>query len=202
MIIEAISQGVLLGLSTGIFCLVTCAPVYVPFVLSEDRKLWGNILAVGEIATGRLIAYLLFGLILGIIGTQISGPWLNKAIGITMILLSVLMLIFVVTTKWPHFGLCKLSKKYVNYPAFFGFLTGINVCPPFLLAMSIALSYTSIAGSITLFGGFFVGTSFYLILLVPLGLAAKVESIRQIGLITTVMSGVLFLVLGLGYLLL
>jgi sulfite exporter TauE/SafE len=202
MIIEAISQGVLLGLSTGIFCLVTCAPVYVPFVLSEDRKLWGNILAVGEIATGRLIAYLLFGLILGIIGTQISGPWLNKAIGITMILLSVLMLIFVVTTKWPHFGLCKLSKKYVNYPAFFGFLTGINVCPPFLLAMSIALSYTSIAGSIFLFGGFFVGTSFYLIMLVPLGLAAKVESIRQIGMITAVMSGVLFLVLGLGYLLL
>jgi sulfite exporter TauE/SafE len=202
MIIEAISQGVLLGLSTGIFCLVTCAPVYVPFVLSEDRKLWGNILAVGEIATGRLIAYLLFGLILGILGTQISGPRLNEAIGITMILLSVLMLIFVVTTKWPHFGLCKLSKKYVNYPAFFGFLTGINVCPPFLLAMSIALSYTSIAGSIFLFGGFFVGTSFYLILLVPLGLAAKVESIRQIGLITTVMSGVLFLVLGLGYLLL
>jgi sulfite exporter TauE/SafE len=202
MIIEAISQGVLLGLSTGVFCLVTCAPVYVPFVLSEDRKLWGNILAVGEIATGRLIAYLLFGLILGILGTQISGPWLNKAIGTTMILLSVLMLIFVVTKKWPHFGLCKLSKKYVNYPAFFGFLTGINVCPPFLLAMSIALSYTSIAGSIILFGGFFVGTSFYLILLVPLGLAAKVESIRQIGLITAVMSGVLFLVLGVGYLLL
>jgi hypothetical protein len=68
--------------------------------------------------------------------------------------------------------------------------------------MSIALSYTSIAGSIILFGGFFVGTSFYLILLVPLGLAAKVESIRQIGMITAVMSGVLFLVLGLGYLLL
>jgi sulfite exporter TauE/SafE len=202
MIIEAISQGVLLGLSTGVFCLVTCAPVYVPFVLSEDRKLWGNILAVGEIAAGRLIAYLLFGLILGILGTQISGPRLNKAIGTTMILLSVLMLIFVVTKKWPHFGLCKLSKKYVNYPAFFGFLTGINVCPPFLLAMSIALSYTSIAGSIILFGGFFVGTSFYLILLVPLGLAAKVESIRQIGLITSVMSGVLFLVLGVGYLLL
>lgn len=202
MIIEAISQGMLLGLSTGIFCLVTCAPIYVPFVLSEDRKLWGNILAVGEIATGRLIAYLLFGLILGILGTQISGPWLNKAIGIAMILLSVLMLAFVVTKKLPHFRLCKMSKKYMNYPAFFGFLTGINVCPPFLLAMSVALSYASIAGSIILFGGFFIGTSFYLILLVPLGLAAKVENIRQIGLITAVMSGVLFLVLGLGYLLL
>ncbi|WP_243683797.1 hypothetical protein [Methanosarcina barkeri] len=51
-------------------------------------------------------------------------------------------------------------------------------------------------------GDFFVGTSFYLILLVPLDLAAKVESIRQIGLITAVMSGVMFLALGLGYLLL
>lgn len=202
MIIEAISQGMLLGLSTGIFCLVTCAPVYVPFVLSEDRKLRQNILAIGEIAMGRLIAYLFFGLILGILGKQIDGPWLNRAIGIAMVLLSVLMLAFVAVKKCPHFGLCKLSKKYVNYPAFFGFLTGINVCPPFLLAMSAALSYASIAGSILLFGGFFVGTSFYLILLVPLGLAAKVESIRQIGLITTVMSGIMFLALGMGYLLL
>ncbi|AKB56139.1 hypothetical protein MSBR2_3101 [Methanosarcina barkeri 227] len=151
---------------------------------------------------GRLIAYLFFGLILGILGKQIDGPWLNRAIGTAMILLSVLMLAFVVVKKWLQFGLCKLSKKYVNYPAFFGFLTGINVCPPFLLAMSAALSYASIAGSIFLFGGFFVGTSFYLILLVPLDLAAKVESIRQIGLITAVMSGVMFLALGLGYLLL
>ncbi|AKB45146.1 MULTISPECIES: sulfite exporter TauE/SafE family protein [Methanosarcina] len=202
MIVETISRGMLLGLSTGVFCLVTCAPVYVPFVLSEDRKLRRNILSIGQIAMGRLIAYLFFGLILGILGKQIDGPWLNKAIGSAMILLSVLMLAFVAVKKWPHFGLCKLSKKYVNYPAFFGLLTGINVCPPFLLAMSAALSYASITGSILLFGGFFVGTSFYLILLVPLGLAAKVESIRQIGLITTVMSGVMFLALGLGYLLL
>ncbi len=202
MIVETISRGMLLGLSTGVFCLVTCAPVYVPFVLSEDRKLRRNILSIGQIAIGRLIAYLFFGLILGILGKQIDGPWLNKAIGTAMILLSVLMLAFVAVKKWPHFGLCKLSKKYVNYPAFFGLLTGINVCPPFLLAMSAALSYASITGSILLFGGFFVGTSFYLILLVPLGLAAKVESIRQIGLITTVMSGVMFLALGLGYLLL
>ncbi len=119
-----------------------------------------------------------------------------------MILLSVLMLVFVAVKKWPHFGLCSLSKKYMNYPAFFGFLKGINVCPPFLLAMSAALSYASIAGSILLFGRFFIGTSFYLMLLVPLGLAAKVESIRQIGLITAVMSGVMLFILGLGYLLL
>jgi hypothetical protein len=68
--------------------------------------------------------------------------------------------------------------------------------------MSAALFYASIAGSILLFGGFFIGTSFYLILLVPLGLAAKVENIRQIGLITAIMSGVMFFILGLGYLLL
>ena len=201
MIVEAISQGLLLGLSTGVFCLVTCAPVYVPFVLSEDRKLRRNMLAIGELAMGRLIAYLLFGLIVGILGMQISGPWLNKAVGATMVLLSVVMLTFVMVKKWPHFGLCRLSNKYMNYPALFGFLTGINVCPPFLLAMSAALSYASIVGSVLLFGGFFAGTSVYLMLLVPLGLMSKVESIRLIGLITAVLSGVLFFALGLGYLL-
>jgi sulfite exporter TauE/SafE len=127
MIVEAISQGILLGLSTGIFCLVTCAPIYVPYVLSEDRKLQRNMLAIRELAAERLIAYLLFGLVVGILGTQINGPWLNKAVGVAMILLSVTMLTFVMVKKWPHFGLCRLSKKYVNYPFFFGFLTGINV---------------------------------------------------------------------------
>lgn len=201
MIVEAISQGLLLGLSTGVFCLATCAPAYVPFVLSEDRRLQRNLLAIGELAMGRLIAYLLFGLIVGTLGMQSSSSWLNKAVGIAMILLSVVMLAFVMVKKWPHFGLCRLSNKYVNYPILFGFLTGINVCPPFLLAMSAALSYASIAGSILLFGGFFAGTSVYLLLLVPLGLTTKVESIRLIGLITAVLSGVMFFALGLGYLL-
>jgi hypothetical protein len=67
--------------------------------------------------------------------------------------------------------------------------------------MSAALSYASIVASVLLFGGFFAGTSVYLMLLVPLGLMAKVESIRLIGLITAVLSGVLFFALGLGYLL-
>jgi sulfite exporter TauE/SafE len=119
--------GLALGLSTGVFCLVTCAPVYVPFVLSEDRKLRRNMLAVGELAMGRLIAYLLFGLIVGILGMQISGLWLNKAVGAAMVLLSAVMLTFVMVKKWPHFGLCRLSNKYMNYPALFGFQTGINV---------------------------------------------------------------------------
>jgi sulfite exporter TauE/SafE len=159
-------------------------------------------LAIRELVAGRLIAYLLFGLIVGILGTQIDSHWLNKAVGVGMIILSVVMLAFVMVKKWPHIGLCKLSKKYMNYPFLFGFLTGINVCPPFLLAMSAALSYASIAGSVLLFVGFFAGTSFYLILLVPLGFTAKVESIRLIGLITAVLSGVLFFVLGIWYMLL
>lgn len=201
MLVEAISQGLLLGLSTGVFCLFTCAPVFVPFVLSEERKLQRSLLAVGELAAGRLIAYLLFGLIVGLLGTQLSGPWLNKAIGAAMILLSIAMLAFVAVRRWPHFGLCRAGSKYVNYPVLFGFLTGINVCPPFLLAMSAALSFGSIAGSVLLFGGFFAGTSVYLALLVPLGLTARSENIRVIGLLTAVLSGILFLGLGLVYLL-
>jgi sulfite exporter TauE/SafE len=157
---------------------------------------------IKELAAGRLIAYLLFGLIVGILSMQINRSWLNKDVGVAMILLSVVMLAFVMVKKWPHLRLCRLSKKYMNYPLLFGFLTGINVCPPFLLAMSAALSYASITGSVLLFGGFFAGTSVYLMLLVPLSFTAKVESIRLIGLITAVLSGVFYFVLGIWYLLL
>lgn len=42
-----------------------------------------------------------------------------------------------------------------------GFLTGINVCPPFILAFSDAAFFTDIFSSILYFIAFFIGTAIY-----------------------------------------
>jgi sulfite exporter TauE/SafE len=200
LLAEASIQGFLLGLSTGPFCLATCAPAFVPFMMAEDRGLLQNAITLGELALGRLFAYLLFGLAVGYAGAKLNGPWLDKAIGMAMISLSAVMLLFVVSKKKPHLGLCRLSDKYSSFPVLFGFFTGINICPPFLLAISSAAGMGSLWGSVLLFGGFFIGTTIYLGLLMPLGFLGAYRQVRITGLITIVLSSIFFLGLGITYL--
>jgi hypothetical protein len=200
LLAEAAIQGFLLGLSTGLFCLATCAPALVPFIMAEERGPLHSAIALGELALGRLLAYLSFGLAVGYAGVKLNGPWLDEAIGIAMISLSTVMLLFVASRKMPHPGLCILRDKYFRFPALFGFLTGINVCPPFLLAISSAAAMGSLWGSVLLFGGFFLGTTIYLVLLIPLGFLGAYEPVRITGLITIVLSSIYFLGLGITYL--
>jgi sulfite exporter TauE/SafE len=201
MPLEVIAQGLLLGLSSGIFCLATCAPVFVPYMISEDRQLKQNVRVLGELSLGRLIAYLLFGLIVGYLGVSLEGPAMNKVVGLAMVLLSFMMAFYFVTRKWPELGICHIvNRKYLNFPLLFGFLTGINICPPFLLVSSAAIALGSVPGSVLMFGGFFLGTSVYLLLLVPVGFAGKVKDLQTIGTMTAVLSAALFLLMGIAYL--
>lgn len=202
MLEEAIAQGYMLGLSTGPFCLAACAPALVPFLMAEKRSLRQSAIALGELAFGRLLAYLSFGLAVGWAGIRLSGPWLDKAIGIAMISLSAVMLLFVAVAsrKMAHLSSCKFCGRYSRFPALFGFLTGINVCPPFLLAISSAAAMASLWGSVLLFGGFFLGTAIYLFLLIPIGLLGAYEPARIISMIALVISCVYFLGLGMTYL--
>jgi len=51
-----IQEGLLLGLSTGSFCAISCAPVAVPFIFSEEIKSWRhNVGLVGLMLLGKLV---------------------------------------------------------------------------------------------------------------------------------------------------
>ena len=70
--IKTLIEGTILGLTTGTACLVTCSPIYLPYLISEDRKLSKGIIAVLEISAGRFVSYLAFGAIAGYTGAQIA----------------------------------------------------------------------------------------------------------------------------------
>jgi hypothetical protein len=48
----------------------------------------------------------------------------------------------------------------------------------------------------SLFGGFFMGTSVYLLLLLPLGYLGRWENVRLIALMTALLSGIFFFLMG------
>ncbi len=198
----AVLQGLSLGLSTGLFCLAYCAPVFVPYVMAEERDLAHSARAIGELALGRLLAYLAFGAAVGYLGMQLEGPVLNKVVGGALILLSLLMLLYVARRNWPHLALCRwVDERFLRFPLLFGLLTGINVCPPFLLAISSALGLGSILLGMALFGGFFLGTSVYLVVLFPLGYLGRWPALRTVAWMTALLSGIFFLFAGLARLL-
>jgi sulfite exporter TauE/SafE len=195
--IAAIGQGLLLGLSTGAFCIASCAPVLVPYLIGTERTLRESAITLAELAAGRLAAYLLFGAAVGILALQLSPSLLRKIAGWAMIACAVLLLVSVTMHFRTGGWFCSLLKRpYATMPALLGFVTGINVCPPFLLALAAAAALGTVAGSILLFLGFFFGTSAYFLLFIPFCRAGKSETVRIIGQITAVLAGVLYFVLG------
>lgn len=199
--VDIILQGIFLGLSTGLFCLGFCAPVFVPLLMSENRRVVNCVKVVCELALGRLIAYLVIGAGAGYLGMLLEGPLSRKVVGGSMVVLSGLLLLFFVTRRWPHLNLCRrLNGHYFNFPMTFGFLTGINICPPFLIAISHTFGLGDLTKGILFFGSFFLGTSVYLVMLLPLGYLGRWESIHQIALMATLISGVFFFLMGIAQL--
>ena len=66
-------EGFFLGLSTGLYCLGACAPVFVPYLLAEGSGGRFQARAVAEFMAGRLAAYLLFAVAVGALGARFQG---------------------------------------------------------------------------------------------------------------------------------
>jgi sulfite exporter TauE/SafE len=167
-------------------------------MISDKKGIGQDAWMVFELALGRLVAYLAFGVFVGYLGMQLEGPFFQKVVGIAMVVLSGFLLLYVATKSWPHLSLCRwVNRRYFHFPIIFGFFTGINICPPFLLAISYTFGLRSMVKGMLLFGGFFLGTSVYLLLLLPLGYLGMWQSLRLIALMTALLSGAFFFLMGL-----
>ncbi|GAB6275149.1 MAG: hypothetical protein STSR0004_20140 [Peptococcaceae bacterium] len=152
---------------------------------------------IGELLLGRLAAYLIIGAAAGSLGGRLEGPFFRTVTGASTVIISILFFFYVLTRWRPHLSTCRwASERSFRFPVAFGFLTGINICPPFLLAISYALSAGSVSTGMLFFGGFFIGTSVFLVLLLPLGCLGKWPDLRLIALMAALLSGAFFFLKG------
>jgi hypothetical protein len=91
----------------------------------------------------------------------------------------------------------------VVVPAAMGFLTGLNLCPPFLAAFTGAVRTESLPQSLAFFAFFFLGTSVFFLPLPFLGALRRFSALRTIGRLTALVmaayygyAGIKFLALG------
>ncbi|MFO7896488.1 MAG: sulfite exporter TauE/SafE family protein, partial [Candidatus Cloacimonadales bacterium] len=188
-----IAEGFFLGLATGSTCLATCTPIYIPYMLTEERSFLKSLATVVEISAGRFFSYLAFGALAGFAGAQISSINRTLFTSIAYILLSLYLVLSVVRTHKKS-RKCHVPKAFgITKSGFLlGILTGINFCPSFLIALSKAIDLSGAFAGTQLFFGFFFGTTIFLIPIAFLGGLAKLKEMAFAAKIASILVAIWF----------
>lgn len=198
-------QGFLLGLANGTTCLAYCAPVLIPFLLGKGQRTHKNWVLLVQFLSGRLAGYLLFGVMAWLAGQAITmqEAWRGLVYGTAYLGLAGLLLY----SSFAHapaacIGSVPRLRKWLRrvptlLPAALGFFTGLNLCPPFLLAFTNAAENINLLSSLVFFLFFFAGTSLYFLPIPFLGFLNQNTNLQWVGKIAAVLVALFYLYSGL-----
>jgi sulfite exporter TauE/SafE len=198
-------KGFLLGLANGTFCLAHCAPILVPYLLSEAKDSKRNCIVLSYFLSGRLIGYVAFAVLAWITNVMVIQNLANRTVilGVVYIALAILLMVYGFVDKEQRCAaksvetLKKMSARYqALLPAALGLLTGLNLCPPFLLAFATAAANDSLWRCTLFFLTFFVGTSVYFMPLPAIGIFRRYDILRPIGRLAVGIMGVYYIYFG------
>ncbi|MBN2348089.1 MAG: sulfite exporter TauE/SafE family protein [Bacteroidales bacterium] len=201
-----LTEGFLLGISTGAVCLVYCGPVLIPYLLGEGKNVRQNAYVLILFLSGRILAYSIVGFLAGLLGTVLLQSILYKSyvFGVIYILLAVLLILYGFY-RFKEICLGHLQQKINSnlrkqfpriVPFISGVITGFNICPPFLIAITKASDTGSITSGILFFLMFFMGTSLYFVPLPFTGFLKRQQVFRIIGKFASIVTGFIFLYQG------
>jgi len=189
-----IVQPLLLGLSAGLFCVTFCAPFIAPILVSEKRKAKDNFKVLLKFIFGRLIGYVLFGAVFGYLGQRWISVNLDLWMSIAMMFLSLILILYAIGLLKKKFSFCSTKRLRRKTPWLLGFLMGINVCPPFLMAVAYVVTMHSWFKGVIFFLMFFLATTIYFLPLFFLGFLSKMKEFRLIARISALIVGFMFLI--------
>jgi sulfite exporter TauE/SafE len=197
--------GFLLGLSTGVTCVAYCAPVLFPYLIGGSGTVRDGVGVTLRFMTGRLAGYLLFAILAWVTNRVLVANVHSRSLIYSLAYLGLAFLMLFYGGKKPkpacaaHFLNGRrepAASRRPIMPVLMGFLTGLNLCPPFITAFTGAAGSGSLAGSLTYFATFFAGTSVYFIPVPFLKTLARYDTVRQIGRGAALIVGLYYLYLG------
>jgi sulfite exporter TauE/SafE len=196
-----IMEGLLLGLSSGASCLASCAPFIAPLLAVEGGSTRARRFSLlGMFLAGRFVAYAATGLIAGSLGAVAAGylaPELDRALlragwalGGFFLLAGGLSLF----KSHPFCARLAAMERPALSSLVLGLAAGLNLCPPFVAAVTRAAKIGPLGG-LGYFALFFVGTSLWILILgLAPALKGRAPELRKIARLVMVMMGVYFLV--------
>ena len=192
-------EAFLLGVSTGWYCLASCGMYLLPFLFGEETKSRQNAFLIILFMSGRLLVYLLLGIISGSAGYLITethyplffriSPFLNIGIGL-------ILLCGGIFRSFSSVKLCQTVKRVYkpSVNAFlFGIFAGLSICPPLIAAVAGAFQSHSLYSGLLYFLFFYFGTSIFFAPLFGIKLLPdKTATLRYIARIVMVMMALYF----------
>jgi hypothetical protein len=198
-----LTEGFLLGLASGGVCLAYCAPVLVPYLLGEGRPIRRSAIAVGGFLGGRLAGYLAFAVLAWLTHRAVVDnlPHQKIVLGVATIALALLLVAYGFAGRSQQCPagarLGRLPRRNsVLMPVLLGLITGVNVCPPFLMAFGNAAQFETLHRSLLFFAAFFVGTAVYVAPLPLIGVAGRHKATRMVGRLASGVVGLFYLYSG------
>lgn len=197
MIHEELLSGLLLGLTTGVYCLGWCALVMGPHLACADheprrRGVWKVI----EFSAGRLIAYFVAGgLALWAGQTVLSGSGARMVASALVLLLALLVLLQGIARGFPTVRWCRKLHEWPllkRYPLLGGLLSAAHVCPPLLLCLTRVATLGSALPAVAFGGGFFIGTTILTLPVAAAALFGRFRNVRAMAAVASVFCGLWF----------
>jgi sulfite exporter TauE/SafE len=182
-------EALVLGLATGPVCLATCGPVVVPWIMVQPQGVRGHSRQLLLFLAARLAGYLVFACAAWLVGSAIPHSWTGRSwlMGGIQILLAAALVVY--AAGWPH-RRCAVAKTTANLVQIgdapvtkrsgalaLGFLTGINLCPPFLVAGVRAAQLAHLSAALLFFFCFFAGTAVWFIPFLSLGFLKRTPAV-------------------------
>lgn len=158
-------EGFFLGLSTVWFCFISCFPILAPFLAIQENKKRKDWFFILLFLAGRFIAYMITAVVFSMLGNIASIKFIILKLNpFLYLLIGIFLLVPPLIQNFPSLKFCKKIKpldKPVLFSFFFGFLSGINICPPLTVAITRVLMAGNIYSGVIFFLSFFSATSLF-----------------------------------------
>ena len=192
-------SALLLGLATGPVCLASCGPAVVPWILTQPQGLGRHLRQLRLFLAARLAAYLIFAVAVWSLGSVLLRSFTGRTWATAAIDLLLAAALAVYAAASPHSRLNPFRRRQplvqIGLPTpapprgavALGFLTGINLCPPFLVAGVQAAQQSSLPLALLFFLFFFVGTALWFVPFAAFGLLRRSPSLILVARLTAVL---------------
>ncbi len=198
--IGPLAEPALLGFSSGLVCLAACGPVLLPWLAAEGVGLRGTGALLGRFLGGRLAGYLAFATMAWALGLALPLPAGLEAwrFGAVHLALAAALAWYALSTLRPRPATCAgglsaprrraLAVRFrAAGPAVLGFLSGLNLCPPFLVAGVRAAQQHSLPGALEFFALFFAGTLVWFLPFLGVSAVRRFTGLRLVARFTTLL---------------
>jgi sulfite exporter TauE/SafE len=205
-------EALALGLASGPACIAACGPVLVPSLLTERAGFRPHLRYLSAFLGARLAGYMIFAVVaweLGVLTSMLPAPRL-LLMGAVYVLLAGVLLWYAYSARRTCAQPCaesnlvrigKSRNRGIAGAASLGFLTGLNLCPPFVAAGIRAAQQGSMAAAMLFFAAFFLGTSLWFVPFISLGCIARNQAVLTVARMAMVLIALYYLSMGIAMLL-